>query len=82
VLALGALGALTDLGVDVPGRVSVCGFDDIADAGARGLTTVRQPIRERGREVGRLLVDAQAGPRQLLLPIELVPRATTGPAPD
>ena len=81
VLALGALGALAELGVDVPGRVSVCGFDDIADAGARGLTTVRQPIRERGRQVGRRLVDPQAGPRQLLLPIQLVPRTSTGPAP-
>ncbi len=81
VLALGALTALAGLGVDVPGEVSVCGFDDIADAAARDLTTVRQPVRERGRQVGRLLVDADAGPRQVLLPIELVPRGSTGPAP-
>ncbi len=81
VLALGALTALAELGVDVPGQVSVCGFDDIADAAARDLTTVRQPIRERGRQVGRLLVSAEAGPRQVLLPIELVPRGSTGKAP-
>lgn len=80
VLALGALAALAELGVDVPGRVSVCGFDDIADARARDLTTVRQPIRERGRRVGRLLVNSGATPRQVLLPIELVPRGSTGPA--
>lgn len=81
VLALGALSALTDLGYAVPTDVSVCGFDDIAEAGQNDLTTVRQPIRERGRAVGRLLVDPEATPRQVLLPISLVPRASTGPAP-
>jgi DNA-binding LacI/PurR family transcriptional regulator len=82
VLALGALAALTRLGYAVPADLSVCGFDDIADAAASGLTTVRQPIRERGRRVGRLLVDPDSSPRQVLLPIELVTRASTGPAPE
>jgi DNA-binding LacI/PurR family transcriptional regulator len=81
VLALGALTALTGLGHAVPADLSVCGFDDIADAAAAGLTTVRQPIRERGRQVGRLLVDPTATPRQVLLPIELVVRGSTGPVP-
>jgi len=80
VLALGALTALTELGYAVPEAVSVTGFDDIADAARAGLTTVRQPVRERGRAVGRLLVDPAAGPRQLLLPIDLVPRSSSGPA--
>jgi len=81
VLALGALTALTGLGYAVPADLSVCGFDDIADAAAAELTTVRQPIRERGRQVGRLLVDPTATPRQVLLPIELVVRGSTGPVP-
>ena len=81
VLALGALAALQEQGHAVPAAVSVCGFDDIAAAAVQGLTTVRQPIRERGRAVGRLLVQPDATPRQVLLPISLVPRATTGPAP-
>jgi DNA-binding LacI/PurR family transcriptional regulator len=81
VLALGALTALTELGYAVPADLSVCGFDDIGDAEAAELTTVRQPIRERGRQVGRLLVDPTATPRQVLLPIELVARASTGPVP-
>lgn len=80
VLALGALAALQEDGHAVPAAVSVCGFDDIAEAAARDLTTVRQPIRERGQAVGRLLVQPDAGPRQVLLPISLVPRASTGPA--
>ena len=81
VLALGALTALTELGRAVPADLSVCGFDDIEDAAAADLTTVRQPIRERGRRVGRLLVDPDAAPRQVLLPIELVVRGSTGPVP-
>ncbi len=79
VLALGVLNTLVELDVAVPGRVSVCGFDDIAEAAQRDLTTVRQPIRERGRAVGRLLIDPEATPRQVLMPIELVPRGSTGP---
>ena len=79
VLALGALTALRERRLAVPAEVSVCGFDDIDDAAAAGLTTVRQPIRERGRQVGRLLVDPAATPRQVLLPVELVVRGTTGP---
>ena len=78
VLALGALDALDAAGLDVPGAVSVCGFDDIDAAAARGLTTVRQPIKERGRQVGRLLLDPTDPPRQVLLPVELVVRSSTG----
>jgi len=81
VLALGVLAALAELGHAVPGDVSVCGFDDIADAATHDLTTVRQPIRERGREVGRLLLEPDAAPRQVLLPISLVTRSSSGPAP-
>lgn len=82
VLALGALAALTELGYAVPTDVSVCGFDDIAEAGQNDLTTVAQPIGERGRAVGRLLVDPDVTPRQVLLPIVLVVRASSGPAPQ
>lgn len=81
VLALGALDALSGAGLSAPADLSVCGFDDIARAGEVGLTTVRQPIVAKGREVGRLLIDPAADPQQVLLPIELVTRATTGPVP-
>jgi DNA-binding LacI/PurR family transcriptional regulator len=82
VLALGALQALASRGLATPGDVSVCGFDDIAAAKAVDLTTVHQPIRDKGQHVGRLLIDPESRPRQVLLPIRLVPRATTGPAPQ
>jgi DNA-binding LacI/PurR family transcriptional regulator len=79
VLALGVLEGLVAGGVDVPGDVSVCGFDDIPAAAPRGLTTVRQPILERGREIGRMLLDADQEPRQVTMPIELVVRSSSGP---
>lgn len=80
VLALGVLEGLEAAGVDVPATVSVCGFDDIPAAEPRGLTTVRQPITERGREIGRMLLDPDEGPRQVLMPVELVVRRSSGPA--
>lgn len=80
VLALGVLEAVEERGLVVPADLSVCGFDDVTAAAAADLTTVRQPVRERGRAIGRLLVDPAARPRQITLPIELVVRGTTGPA--
>jgi DNA-binding LacI/PurR family transcriptional regulator len=81
VLALGVLDALAVRGLR-PGRdVSVTGFDDIPEAAAAGLTTMRQPSDERGRIAGELLLDPPADPRDLhrVLPTTLVVRATTGP---
>jgi DNA-binding LacI/PurR family transcriptional regulator len=80
VLALGALQALASRGLSVPAEVSVCGFDDITAAAAANLTTIHQPIREKGQHVGRLLLDPESQPRQVLLPITLITRGTTGQA--
>lgn len=82
VLALGVLDACEQRGL-TPGRdVSVAGFDDVPEAERARLTTVRQPMGEKGRLVGRLLLDppTEEVPR-IVLPTELVVRATTGPAP-
>ncbi|HEV2721605.1 MAG TPA: substrate-binding domain-containing protein, partial [Thermoanaerobaculia bacterium] len=56
-MAIGALSALTDLGVDVPGSMSVAGFDDIPIARyvAPPLTTIRVDIAELGRRAFALL---------------------------
>jgi DNA-binding LacI/PurR family transcriptional regulator len=81
VLALGALEAMRARGL-VPGRdLTVIGFDDIPAAEAAGLTTIRQPIKDKGRAVGRVLLDPDMTERQILLPTELVVRASSGPAP-
>lgn len=82
ILALGVLDALAARGL-VPGRdVSVAGFDDIPDlAEQAGLTTIRQPIHDKGRLAAELLLDPARQPRRVTLPHELVVRPSTGPAP-
>jgi DNA-binding LacI/PurR family transcriptional regulator len=80
VLALGAIAGLRELGLDVPGDVSVTGFDDIAAAAPAGLTTMRQSLQEKGRQAGRLLLEPDTE-REVILPLELVVRGTTGPPP-
>ena len=86
-LAAGALQALRELRIDVPGQVSVVGFDDIplASTTVPTLTTVRRPLLEIGREASKLLLkhvnDASAPTENLKLPVELIVRGTTGPVP-
>jgi DNA-binding LacI/PurR family transcriptional regulator len=83
LLALGVLDALAVRGLRAGHDVSVTGFDDIADAGANGLTTIRQDPIERGRRSGELLLDPPDDParHRVVLPTELVVRASTGPVP-
>lgn len=82
VMALGVMDALADRGL-TPGRdVSVAGFDDLPDvSAAAGLTTIRQPITEKGRLAAELLLDPGRQPRRITLPHELVVRRSTGPVP-
>jgi DNA-binding LacI/PurR family transcriptional regulator len=80
VLALSALATLREHGAEPGADVSVTGFDDVPAAAAAGLTTVRQPIRERGRLMGRMLLDPSMTQRRIVLPAQLVIRASTGPA--
>jgi DNA-binding LacI/PurR family transcriptional regulator len=81
VLAVGVLEAARERGIAVPGELSVTGFDDVPEA-ARAippLTTIRQPHDRKGSEAVRLLLEPDAG--SVLLPTELVVRASTAPAP-
>lgn len=68
--AAGALQAAGQLSLRVPQDLSIVGFDDLplARLTAPPLTTVHQPIRRKGEEAARLLVEALAsrppsGPR-------------------
>jgi DNA-binding LacI/PurR family transcriptional regulator len=69
----------------VPAALSVTGFDGIAEAERAGLTTVRQPVREKGRAAGRLLLDphhARANPgRQRIITLETELRISTSSGP-
>lgn len=62
-MAVGVLAALRGAGVDVPGRVSVVGFDDLAGSEyyAPPLTTVAQPFARLGNAALEVLVQAIAG---------------------
>jgi DNA-binding LacI/PurR family transcriptional regulator len=84
--AIGVLEAARALGIAVPGELSVIGFDDIEVASYVGLTTVRQPLLESGRRGATLLLERLAQgsvePLRELLPLELVVRTSTGPAPS
>jgi LacI family transcriptional regulator, repressor for deo operon, udp, cdd, tsx, nupC, and nupG len=63
LLALGALSALHEAGVQVPQGMSVVGFDDIplAAYATPSLTTVRQPVDALARTAATLLLDAIEG---------------------
>ena len=82
VLALGILEAAAERGISVPAELSVAGFDDVPEAAAADppLTTIRQPHQLKGSEAVRLLLEGPAA-ESVLLPIELVVRASTAPAP-
>ena len=87
VMALGVLNALEDQGLEVPGRVSVVGFDDTTSAYARPkMTTVACPKETIGaRGVARLLErirgEGPERPEVVRLPVSLVVRASTRTPP-
>jgi DNA-binding LacI/PurR family transcriptional regulator len=87
-MAFGVLEAAQQRGVEVPGRLSVIGFDDVEIAQYFRLTTVRQPLHESGARGAELLLEGMdnddgrlppVGPRHVVQPTELVVRSTTGP---
>lgn len=87
VLAVGAMGAVRQAGLEVPGDISITGFDDIEIAGivTPGLTTVHVPHRQMGCEAARLLDALLSGaevPPPLRLETEIVLRQSLGPAPN
>ncbi|MBB5957650.1 DNA-binding LacI/PurR family transcriptional regulator [Saccharothrix tamanrassetensis] len=83
-LAFGALQAVRDLSLAVPRDVSVVGFDDVpaAEHSDPPLTTVRQPLTEKGRRAGESALRLLAGGRPeepIRLAVSLVERHSTAP---
>jgi DNA-binding LacI/PurR family transcriptional regulator len=58
-MAVGLLAAAAEAGIDVPGRLSVVGFDDIPTAKflSPPLTTIEQDFGELGRRTIAALID-------------------------
>jgi LacI family transcriptional regulator len=86
LMAIGVLNALRDLGKRVPEDCAVAGCDDIDMAAytVPPLTTVHVPFYETGKEAMRLLLNMIATgsvtPQKVLLPVQLVVRASSGGA--
>jgi DNA-binding LacI/PurR family transcriptional regulator len=81
-VALGVLDHARAAGIPVPGRLSVAGYDDIPAAAASNppLTTIAQPLREKGRRAAAMIFSDDP-PHSELIPVRLVARGSTGPAP-
>ena len=82
VMAAGVVHVARARGLEVPGDVSVVGFDDTAIAATiwPPLTTVRWPIRTMARSAARKLIHPELASReQSLFLTEFVPRASTAP---
>lgn len=81
--AIGAMRALQDSGIQVPGDVSVIGFDDIQAAAFNSprLTTIRQPMSNMGRIAAQCILNRLHGSErfreQITVEPELVVREST-----
>ena len=81
-LALGALRAALELDIHVPDQLSVIGFDDAPPAAHSfpPLTTIAQPLRERGRAAGhqlRSVLNGESPDWPAPYPVRLVSREST-----
>jgi LacI family transcriptional regulator len=85
LMAIGAIAAALDLGLTVPGDVSVAGFDDIdlASVFRPSLTTVHQPNYEMGRQAAEIILNPDERRRGFVRTMEtrvVVRQSTAAPA--
>ena len=71
--AIGAVKALREKGVSIPGQLSVIGIDDIEMSRyiTPMLTTIHIPAEEMGRQTARTLIERIEGRRRLPVRIEV-----------
>jgi DNA-binding LacI/PurR family transcriptional regulator len=88
LVAVGAMAVARAAGLRLPEELSVVGYNDIPLAArlAPTLTTVRVPLAEMGQRASELLIRMLEpdrghgdGASQVVLPVELVVRESTGP---
>lgn len=81
LMAMTAINTFRQLGMDVPGRVAVVGYDDIELASYfhPPLSTVQQPVREAGRALVASLLELTEGRAapSLQLPTQLIVRSSS-----
>lgn len=83
--AIGAMHECAELGIDVPGALSITGFDDteLASMVKPGLTTVHIPVSEIGVRAAQkvvALIDNKPMPDEVRLTTYIVERGTLAPA--
>lgn len=87
MLAIAVIRAASDLGLTIPGDLSIAGFDDIPFSSYTlpRLTTVSGKAEESGRDAVRLLLRRFAEPelpqQTMTTKVQLIVRESTGPAP-
>ena len=78
--ALSALERLGELNVKVPAEIALVGFDDVPESEPKGLTTIRQPMLEVGRQAAQMLLERMQKTslpiEKKMLPVELIVRET------
>jgi LacI family transcriptional regulator len=84
-IANGALKALRENALDVPGDMAVVSFDELPAAMVSYpfLTTINQPAYNLGQEAARLLIAQLSGEapsqcQEIILPTELIVRSSSG----
>ena len=84
-MAVGAMTAVMAAGFQIPGDISISGYDDtrLASAVWPPLTTIRQPVVEMGRRAAeRLMNPDEDAPLEEVFDFELIVRQSTGKIVD
>ena len=88
LIAIGAIQAIHEAGLQVPDDIALVGFDDfpLARQAQPPLTTVRQPLADKAKAATGLLLNLIEGkvsdPQEILLPTQLIIRESSGAPPD
>jgi DNA-binding LacI/PurR family transcriptional regulator len=84
VMAFGGMDAAREIGLSIPGDVSIIGYDDVPMAAlpSYGLTTIRQPVREMAQTAMEILGltgerSARSEPTTRRIPGTLITRSST-----
>jgi len=87
VMAIGAMSVIEKKGLSVPDDIAIVGFDDVpyATLVSPRLTTIRQDAPAQGiaaaEGVLRMIVDPSANPIEMVIPVELIVRESSGFSP-
>jgi len=75
LMTLGAMHALRDARIEVPGQMALVGFDDFewADFFVPRLTLIAQPVQELGAQAVNLLLERMASPKRKKHSVRLAP---------